>query len=457
MATILIIESGSSSTELQSQLGPALRGKGHDVRVLREPPTPSQVESAGVVLFESPKDLGKAEALVGKLAGRDVACVIPIVPSGTADPRAACARLLRAGAADCLTAPLHVEEAVARIESRLSYKLYELELLSSSAVDLDTGAHSRWLFDKRLAEEHMKASRYPMPLAFLLVALDNVGDLRSRHGAEFVRTVLHEVALIIQGSLRATDFVARYGLAGFAVLLPYTSATDALVCAERIRGRTEVFPFRHESATGNATVSVGVAGYSPKRTPEPSALAREAQVCLAFAQKEGGNRVVADEEYVPRSAQGLPSYEHLIEDIRSGGELEQIKAYQSLREAGGRAAPALLEALHDSNPAVRRYCAWALGILAAKNAAPELVKLLKDSDRDVRSVVAWALGRIEDPEAVPDLIASVADEDAQVRAAAALSHSTLTGGSVKPNVTGTPEELKAECEKWRKFWADQKK
>jgi diguanylate cyclase (GGDEF)-like protein len=450
MGTILIVESG---TEIESVVGAALRGKGHAVRVEREAPLPSQGMPADLLVVEAPADAARAENLVRELSGRQGSSVIVALPRGTTDPSAARARLLNAGAADCLSLPLHPEETVALVQARLASLTYQGRLLSYSAVDMETGAYSHWLFDKRLAEEHTKAARYPMPLSLLLVALDDHESLRGRYGPPFLMTVLREIALVIQSSLRTSDFVARYGPHEFVVLLPFTSATDALVCAERIRGRTEVFPFRDEKSSANATVSVAVAGFSPKRTADPQSLTREAQVCLEFAQREGGNRVVADEGYMPISARAAVSHDLLIEDLRKGDELQQMKAYHALRTAGVKAVPALLSAVEDPNPDVRRYCAWALGIVRATDVIPKLIGRLKDAEEDVRAVAAWALGRIGDTAAVPPLVEAIADEDTQVRAAVALSLSTLTKGEIKPVVTGKPEDLRAESEKWRQYAA----
>jgi diguanylate cyclase (GGDEF)-like protein len=455
MATILIAEAGNA---IETLVGAELREKGHEVlHAPIEKISEGKGISADLVLMEVPADPDQAQELVRPLAARNVATVIAIVPATVVDQPGARLALLKSGAADCLSAPVHPGEAIARIELRLAWAESARKLRSRSGIDPESGAYSRWLFERRLAEEHMKASRYPMPLACLLVALDNFEALKTRYGNPFAETVLCELGLIIQHSLRISDFVARYGPAEFAVLLPFTGATDALVCAERIRGRTEVFPFRHEKISANATVSVGVSGYSPKRTPDPPALVNEARICLDFAFKHGGDQVVADEGYMPSSVQESASHEGLLEHLRSDDELVQIKAYHALREAGDRATPTLLRGVQDSKADVRRYCAWVLGFIAAKNAGPPITPLLKDRDRDVRAVAAWALGRIGDPTGVPALIEAIADEDSQVRAAAALSVSTLSKHALKPNVSGTPEELRAEAEKCKKSWTNQTK
>lgn len=451
MATIVIAESGDT---LGALVGPELRRKGHAVILASmEKALEGYKPPPDLILMEVPADPALGIERVRQMARGNASCVIAVTPEEAADPSAARTALLNAGAADCLSAPAHPAEVVARIEIRLSLAESARKLLSYSALDTETGAYSSWLFEKRLAEEHTKASRYPMPLSLLLVAPDDFDALRSRCGAPFAGTVLRELALIIQHSLRTSDFVARNGPAEFAILLPFTSPTDALVCAERIRGRTEIFPFRHETSSANATVSVGVAGHSAKRTPDPQVLLREARICLDFALKHGGNQVVVDERYMPESAHGAVPLEALLEHLRSGEELLQVRAYHALREAGTRATPVLLRGVQDPLAHVRRYCAWILGMVGEKTAAPSIAPLLKDPDPDVRAVTAWALGRIGDATVVPTLIEAIADEDAQVRDAAALSISMLSAGSLRPNAAGTLEEVGAEADRCQKEWA----
>jgi HEAT repeat protein len=91
--------------------------------------------------------------------------------------------------------------------------------------------------------------------------------------------------------------------------------------------------------------------------------------------------------------------------------------------AGAPAVPALIQALGDSDSAVRAAAAWALGKLGDPQAVPALIKALGDWgdwwSEDVRAAAAWALGKLGDPQAVPALIQALGDSDSAVRRAAA--------------------------------------
>jgi HEAT repeat protein len=86
---------------------------------------------------------------------------------------------------------------------------------------------------------------------------------------------------------------------------------------------------------------------------------------------------------------------------------------------GAPAVPALIQALGDSDSAVRRAAAEALGDIGDPQAVPALIQALGDSDWDVRWAAAKALGKLGDPQAIPALIQALGDSDWDVRFAAA--------------------------------------
>jgi HEAT repeat protein len=74
-------------------------------------------------------------------------------------------------------------------------------------------------------------------------------------------------------------------------------------------------------------------------------------------------------------------------------------AAQALGKIGRKEAlPALIEALGDPHPGVRRQAAWAIGMIADESefARRSLISLLFDPDADVREAASLALGRTGD-------------------------------------------------------------
>jgi HEAT repeat protein len=75
--------------------------------------------------------------------------------------------------------------------------------------------------------------------------------------------------------------------------------------------------------------------------------------------------------------------------------------------------PALIQALGDSDSAVRRAAAEALGAIGDPQAVPPLIQALRDRSENVRAAAAEALGAIGDPQAVPALIKALGDSDSE--------------------------------------------
>jgi diguanylate cyclase (GGDEF)-like protein len=109
--------------------------------------------------------------------------------------------------------------------------------------------------------------------------------------------VLGEMAQRVKSRLRASDVMARYGGEEFAVLLPRTSARDAVCQAERIRECVAATPVDiGEGREVQITVSIGVAESQPPHGAELKVLAENllgaADAALYRAKAEGRNRVL---------------------------------------------------------------------------------------------------------------------------------------------------------------------
>lgn len=99
----------------------------------------------------------------------------------------------------------------------------------------------------------------------------------------------------------------------------------------------------------------------------------------------------------------------------------------ALASMGAPSFKQLANALGDSDAAVRRNAAWAVGELtnmrpgSRESAVPQLVALLGDGDEWVRMAAARALGELRDERAAAPLAAALSDGDWRVRNLAAWS------------------------------------
>jgi len=185
-------------------------------------------------------------------------------------------------------------------ETRLRDVVRELELANERLAQLvthDPLTHvlNRRGFDQVLDHEVPIARRTGAPMAAALVDCDDFKAINDRYGHSVGDAVLYEVANRIEEALRTTDHVARIGGDEFLVLLPDSTALEAVRVAERIRLRVRSTPCAVSPAEIRVTVSTGV---SPITLEEDAALESILGVCrvaLARSKRAGKDNVTSGE------------------------------------------------------------------------------------------------------------------------------------------------------------------
>ncbi|MDR7414915.1 MAG: GGDEF domain-containing protein [Armatimonadota bacterium] len=134
------------------------------------------------------------------------------------------------------------------------------------------------------AERHR---RYGHPLSVVLFDVDHFKRINDRYGHGAGDRVLVSVARTVQGAIRPSDSLARWGGEEFLLLLPETPLRGALELAERLR--REIASLVTEF--GPVSASFGVAAFRP--TDNLGTLVRRADAALYRAKEAGRNKVVA--------------------------------------------------------------------------------------------------------------------------------------------------------------------
>jgi diguanylate cyclase (GGDEF)-like protein len=161
-----------------------------------------------------------------------------------------------------------------------------------SRTDSLTGCANRREFDERLAHEWSRGVRSGGDLTVMLLDVDHFKLYNDRYGHPAGDVCLREVARAVQGAVRDTDLVARYGGEGFALILPGPMTEGGPIVAERIRASVEGLGIPHaEAARGIVTISLGVAAAAPASGGEPGKLVSQADTALYGAKRQGRNRV----------------------------------------------------------------------------------------------------------------------------------------------------------------------
>ena len=168
------------------------------------------------------------------------------------------------------------------------------ELSVHSQTDALTGLANRRAFDLRLAEEVSRAARHRMPLALLVIDIDDFKAYNDHYGHPAGDACLRQVATVLRECAgRPIDLAARLGGEEFAVLLPHQDSADAAQVAERCLREIEAAAIAHagSSVAPHVTVSIGAA-QSINPAQDGAALLAAADAALYLAKRQGRRRVV---------------------------------------------------------------------------------------------------------------------------------------------------------------------
>ncbi len=199
-------------------------------------------------------------------------------------------RCLDLGAIDFIHKPFEMAELKARVRSAL--RIQQLLRMLSQRAQLDglTALWNRLYFDQRLQAEVSEVRRHGQQLSLILCDIDHFKTVNDRYGHPFGDEVLAHFSSILMGG-RASDIPCRYGGEEFGIILPNTTAVDALEVAERFRAAFEAHRWRRHSDLV-LTASFGVAELA---TLDPTATAIDflsrVDEALYNAKRSGRNRV----------------------------------------------------------------------------------------------------------------------------------------------------------------------
>jgi diguanylate cyclase (GGDEF)-like protein len=125
----------------------------------------------------------------------------------------------------------------------------------------------------------------------LLIDVDNFKAVNDTTEYAFGDEVLRRVAEALHGTVRETDFAARFGGDEFCVLLPQTSPAEAVQTALRIRQRIAGTVMQSGNYQRQVTVSIGVDSYDGRSASSIDHLRRNANRALQEAKRRGKNQV----------------------------------------------------------------------------------------------------------------------------------------------------------------------
>jgi diguanylate cyclase (GGDEF)-like protein len=165
-------------------------------------------------------------------------------------------------------------------------------LRAQSTKDPLTGLYNRRYLQEMLDREIRRAIRSEQALGILMLDLDHFKNFNDTYGHDAGDAVLRETGSFLVRSMRAEDFVCRYGGEEFVVVLPTADLRAAEARAQRIRAKLRDLAIMQ--SLGLITASIGVAALPNHGTSERDLL-QAADAALYRAKREGRGRVMVAE------------------------------------------------------------------------------------------------------------------------------------------------------------------
>ena len=202
-------------------------------------------------------------------------------------------RALDAGAADFISKPVNAAVVRARVRTQLTVKRQSDALRELTLTDGLTGVANRRAFDETLDAEWRRCARAQVPIALIMVDIDQFKNFNDAYGHQAGDACLRLAgAAMRRAAMRPQDLVARYGGEEFAILLPHEDIAGAEAVARKVIEEIALMGVAHErSSVGPyVTVSMGVASLTPNERLEPGVLIKGADALLYAAKANGRNR-----------------------------------------------------------------------------------------------------------------------------------------------------------------------
>ncbi|WLT31119.1 GGDEF domain-containing protein [Geothrix sp. PMB-07] len=167
---------------------------------------------------------------------------------------------------------------------------YHQDMATRTTLDPLTGVGNRTTVLQQLESHVGLARRHQRPLSVILADLDHFKQVNDSHGHRAGDQALEAFGALLRHRLRGSDSVGRLGGDEFLILLPESSAAQALVAAEGLRhALTEHRLVLEDGQSLKLTCSLGVAELKPGDSDGGGLLAR-ADAALYGAKAGGRDR-----------------------------------------------------------------------------------------------------------------------------------------------------------------------
>jgi two-component system, cell cycle response regulator len=209
---------------------------------------------------------------------------------------------LRNGAVDHLSKPFRGPILAAKVQSLVERRARQLMLAerlrnaeAQATTDFMTGLGNRRQFDQELKREMAFTTRHQVPLALLLVDIDNLKVINDALGHASGDRAISWTAEGLRRTMRCSDRGFRIGGDEFAVLLRGLDRASGLRAAKRFVKAQSKQPLSFDDSDSlKVTVSVGVAAADDSNAFDVGGLFQRADRALYAAKNHPDSRVEAE-------------------------------------------------------------------------------------------------------------------------------------------------------------------
>ena len=211
----------------------------------------------------------------------------------------------------------------------------ERTLIKLAKFDPLTGELNRASLTEVLAATLDEAVRFRTSCAFLLVAIDHLGQLNEAYGFDVTEDVIAKVAKRLRSRLRGKDHLGRFSGNKFGVVLTSCTPDEITVAAERLLSGVRDETIATDAGSVAVTVTIGGVNAPRHARTVPEILTRALDALHAARAKRHGS-FVAYRPSVERDALRKESARATDEIVAALNERRIALAFEPVVEANSR-------------------------------------------------------------------------------------------------------------------------
>jgi diguanylate cyclase len=138
-------------------------------------------------------------------------------------------------AEEMLKPTLKLASQMANAYDEIRQQSANLMTFTEARTDPLTSVKNRRGLNDSIQAQFALLSRYDTPFSLVMLDIDHFKRINDEHGHLHGDRALQELAQVLDGVVRETDIVSRYGGDEFVVVMPQTDLENACILSERLR------------------------------------------------------------------------------------------------------------------------------------------------------------------------------------------------------------------------------